>query len=184
MFQDGAYRWHCHPTANTSSHHDLMKIGSACMRFHTAVGTAHRAIEPGRAGSNRPIASTTLIETRDVYFNDDWQVVEERVDGAAAAERQFVWGPNYVDELVLRDRDADANSGNGLEERLYAVHDGLYSVTALVNSAGAVQERFAYTAYGESTVLDANFATDADARARTHCFLHPVCHPAAATRRW
>jgi len=84
------------------------------------------------------------------------------VDGAAAAERQFVWGPNYVDELVLRDRDADANSGNGLEERLYAVHDGLYSVTALVNSAGAVQERFAYTPYGESTVLDANFATDSD----------------------
>jgi len=95
-------------------------------------------------GQNRRIVkkvyvSGSLDETRDVYFNDDWQVVEERVDGAAAAERQFVWGPNYVDELVLRDRDADANSGNGLEERLYAVHDGLYSVTALVNSAGAVR---------------------------------------------
>ncbi|HYO10146.1 MAG TPA: RHS repeat-associated core domain-containing protein [Tepidisphaeraceae bacterium] len=64
--------------------------------------------------------------------------------------------------MIARDRDADASAGNGLEERLYAVHDANYNVTTLVSTAGSVVERFRYTPYGTPTVLDANGSIDAD----------------------
>ncbi|MGL4514554.1 MAG: RHS repeat-associated core domain-containing protein [Lacipirellulaceae bacterium] len=54
---------------------------------------------------------------------------------------------------MLRDRDADGNAGNGLEERLYAPQDAQYNVVALVTPAGTPVERFHYTAYGESRAL-------------------------------
>ena len=37
------------------------------------------------------------------------------------AEIQFVWNLDYVDDLVLRDRDTTANGT--LNERLYSLHD-------------------------------------------------------------
>jgi YD repeat-containing protein len=43
------------------------------------------------------------------------------------------------------------------EEQLYSLHDANNNVTAVVNNAGAVVERFTYTPYGVSTVLDASF---------------------------
>ncbi len=96
---------------------------------------------------------------KDLYYSVGWQMIEERE--SAAVKRQYVWSPAYVDAMVLRDRDADANSGNGLEERLYAQHDANFNVTALVNTSGAVVERYVYDPYGAATVLDANWAADA-----------------------
>jgi len=40
---------------------------------------------------------------RRFYYSSSWQVVEERIDLATDADRQFVWGARYVDDLVLRD---------------------------------------------------------------------------------
>ena len=81
------------------------------------------------------------------------QVIEERLWGESTAERQFVWGVRYVDELVLRDRDT---TGNGtLDERLYALQDANYNVTAITDASGAVVQRFGYEAYGRAEVLAA-----------------------------
>jgi hypothetical protein len=47
--------------------------------------------------------------------------------------------------MMLRDRDADANNannGNGLEERIYVLHDANYDVTAIVDTDGNVIERY------------------------------------------
>jgi RHS repeat-associated protein len=77
------------------------------------------------------------------------------VGGAATA--QYVWSPVYVDALVLRDRDADGQGGNGLEERLWAQQDANYNVTALFDNSGNVVERYAYDPYGEVTVYDAGW---------------------------
>jgi RHS repeat-associated protein len=88
---------------------------------------------------------------RALYYTPDWQVVEERQSGAVVARN--VWSQVYVDALVLRDRDADGNPANGLEERLYALADANYNITALVNTAGSVVERYAYDSYGQPTVL-------------------------------
>src|SRR5262249_48926637 len=72
---------------------------------------------------------------------------------------RYVWSPVYVDALVLRDRDADANGS--LEERLYALADANYNVTALVNTSGQVVERYLYDPYGRFDVNDASWGTRA-----------------------
>jgi RHS repeat-associated protein len=86
----------------------------------------------------------------ELYYSVSWQVLEER-DGSGAVQAQYVWSPVYVDALALRDRDSD---GNGtLDERLYAQQDANFNVTALVNTAGQVVERYAYDPYGQVIVL-------------------------------
>lgn len=111
-----------------------------------------------------PGADGTVDETRHYYYSEQWQVIEEGVGSdpnAARADVEYVWGPQYVDDLLVRYRDADANgsySSPSLEEELYSLVDANWNVTAVTNNIGAVQERFTYTPYGISTVLDASFA--------------------------
>ena len=98
-----------------------------------------------------------------LYYSDQWQVLEERNSASAAyATHQYVWSPVYVDAMVLRDRDANASNDGVLEERLYVTHDANFNVTALVDTGGVVQERFIYDPYGTRSVLDANWAPDAN----------------------
>ena len=97
----------------------------------------------------------------DYYYNEDWQVVEERFEPEqttpdAKATRswvQYVWDLSYVDTPILRLRDADG-IGGGLEEMTYYVTDANHNVTALVKSNGTVMERYLYDAYGQSTAYD------------------------------
>lgn len=101
--------------------------------------------------------SGLLDEARHAFFTDPakWQVVEERADTSLDANRQFVWGLRYIDDLVLRDQDT---AGNGTQdERLYAMQDAIWNVTAVVDTSGDVQERFAYQPYGESDELYPDF---------------------------
>ena len=117
-------------------------------------------------GMNRRIVKNIytggfLSQTRHRYHAPGKdQVIEERVDSSTTAERQFTWGVRYIDDLVMRTRDTDANGS--LDETLYALTDITYDVVALTDATGAVVERFLYDPYGKSTVLDANFALDAD----------------------
>ncbi|WP_010584091.1 RHS repeat domain-containing protein [Schlesneria paludicola] len=92
--------------------------------------------------------SGTLSETRHSYFTDDWRCVEERVGTATTADRQFVWGSRYIDDLILRDRGS---------ERLYALQDANFNVTAVVDTSGVPQERFTYSSYGNPTFLTGSF---------------------------
>ncbi|MCB1235834.1 MAG: RHS repeat-associated core domain-containing protein, partial [Verrucomicrobiae bacterium] len=67
-----------------------------------------------------------------------------------------VWGarPGHRDELILRDRDTD---GNGtLDERLYCLMD-YYNPTAVLNSAGEVRERYAWSAFGLRRIMEADW---------------------------
>lgn len=104
--------------------------------------------------------SGTVSQTRHFYYTDPskWQVIEERVSmspDSASAERQFVWGLRYIDDLIVRDRDT---SGDGtLDERLYATQDANWNVTALTYASGEAQERYAYSAYGVATILTSTF---------------------------
>jgi RHS repeat-associated protein len=104
-------------------------------------------------GLNRRVVAVAGGVTIDLYYSDRWQVLEERVGGQA--KDQYVWSPEYVDALVLRDRDADGNAGNGLEERLWVHQDANWNVMAILNGCGAVQERFTYDPYGMAQVRDA-----------------------------
>jgi RHS repeat-associated protein len=115
-------------------------------------------------------ASGVLDETRHFYFTNRWQDIEERLGStpsSAAANRQFVWGERYIDDLVLRDRDA---SGGTLDERLYALQDALFSVVALVDSNGNdIVERFAYRAYGQSQPITGAFLEQSESSCNWEC---------------
>jgi RHS repeat-associated protein len=63
--------------------------------------------------------------------------------------------PGHRDELVLRDRDTDGNGS--LDERLYATMD-YFNGTAILNTSGAVQERYAYSAFGVHRIVAADFS--------------------------
>lgn len=89
-----------------------------------------------------------LDSTRHYFHSSGWQVLEERVDASSSADRQFVWGLRYIDDILLRDRGG---------ERLCGLQDPNWNVTALSDASGAVQERYAYSAYGVPTVLTPAF---------------------------
>src|SRR4029077_3358524 len=99
-----------------------------------------------------------LSETRHFFYTDPsrWQVIEERLGSSTTAERQFVWGLRYIDDLILRDRDT---TGSGtLNERLYSLQDPNWNVAAIVDSTGDTQERYCYDAYGTASLLTPAFA--------------------------
>jgi RHS repeat-associated protein len=104
---------------------------------------------------NRRVVENPGTE-RVLYYSAEWQVLEEREGGIA--KPQYVWSPVYIDAMVLRDRDADGNSGNGLEERLYVQQDSTFNVTAVATAAGGLTERYGYDPFGLVTVYDAEYA--------------------------
>jgi len=100
-------------------------------------------------GLFRKVRETRGGTTLDLYYSSSWQVIEERISGTAVAS--YVWSPVYIDAMIARDRDSDANGS--LDERLYALHDANFNIVALVDTSGAVVERFAYDAFGGFVVL-------------------------------
>lgn len=111
-------------------------------------------------GMNRRIikklySGGSLSQTRHRYLSSEGQVIEERIDNNNYAERQLVWGLRYIDDLVLRSRDAD--SDETLDERLYSQHDLTYDIIALTDTSGVVVERYWYDPFGACTVLNTDF---------------------------
>jgi RHS repeat-associated protein len=100
-------------------------------------------------GLGRRVSVSSGGTTTDLYYSADWQVLEERVGGVVQA--QNVWSPVYVDALVLRDQSSLHNGV--LDQRLYAVQDANWNVTALLDTSGNVVERYVYDPYGAVSVL-------------------------------
>ena len=99
-------------------------------------------------GQNRRTTKATLTtSTRHYYYSSQWQILEERLNTTTTADRQFVWGLMGLDNLILRDRGT---------ERFYSLQD-VFSCTAIVDTAGTVQERYGYNAFGLSRVMDSDF---------------------------
>ncbi len=101
------------------------------------------------AGSNPAV-------TTDYYYNQNWQVVEETTTPAGGSTRatHYVWDERGVDTPVA----SFSSSG----QTLYYLTDANGNVTSLVdpNAAGgpAVVERYTYDAYGDVTVLQADWS--------------------------
>ncbi len=117
--------------------------GEDTVAEYAYTGDNRRAVRKAYSGG-------VLSETRHFYYTDQWQAIEERTALgniiAADADTQYVWGPQYVDHLILRDRQT--TTSGAVTERLYALRDPNWNVTALVDILGTPLERFTYTAYG------------------------------------
>ena len=120
-----------------------------CSRFERLHELRHDALKR-RIAENAHAATPTVL-----YYSAGWQVVEEREDGIPTA--QYVWSPVYVDAMILRDRDANANPADGLEQRHYVQHDANFNVTAITDPTGTVAQRYEYDPYGQATVLTGNW---------------------------
>ena len=106
--------------------------------------------------STRRTTKTVSGTTTHFYYNDQWRPVEEREGSVTDAKVQYLWGARYRDDLARRDRDS---TGDGtLDQSHYVTHD-FYNPTAILKASDAsVEERYAYSAFGVRTILDANFA--------------------------
>lgn len=99
-------------------------------------------------------ANTT---TEGHAYYDGANLVENR-DLAGVLKAQYVWSPDGM--LILRDANADntsftgdfGGSGSGLEQRRFALADGLGNTTAIANEAGVVEQRYSYDHDGRTTV--------------------------------
>jgi RHS repeat-associated protein len=121
----------------------------------------------GRDALHRHVSDTVGSTVTDRFFSSDWQLLETKV-GSNTVTRN-VWSPVYVDGLVLRDRDTDANGT--FDERLYSLQDANWNTTGLVNAGGTVQERYTYTPFGQVTFRDGSGST-LSASAKDWVFLH------------
>jgi RHS repeat-associated protein len=101
------------------------------------------------------------------FYLNGQQVIETREAASSSTQPeslsptyQYVWSPRYIDALILR----DTYSGGTLQttSRLYYLNDANFNVTSLVNAAGFVVERYAYSPYGKTTVLETDFTLDAN----------------------
>jgi hypothetical protein len=86
-------------------------------------------------------------------ISDTTGTLEERVGGSTTT--RYTRSPVYVDAPLKRERDT--NSDGVLDERLWAVQDANWNVTALTDDGGAVVERYAYDPFGVATVYDASY---------------------------
>jgi RHS repeat-associated protein len=107
----------------------------------------------GYNGAGQRINETHGSTTTDLYLSAANQVLEERVGGVVQARN--VWGPEYVNELIVRDQSSQHNGV--LDQRLYVVQDANWDVTALVDTSGNVLERDDYDPFGAQTVLNVDF---------------------------
>ncbi len=168
---------------NWSSHYDF--TFDAWNRLVTVEDgdTSYTIAEYEYDGDNRRTlkkvyVSNALDYTRHFYYSKSWQILEERIDSASSPERQYVWGLRYIDDLILRDRDADDDSetgdlgiaDSGLEERLYAIQDPNWNVTTIADGSGEAQERYVFAAYGAHIILDAAFSLSSPSYQWQHIF--------------
>ncbi len=101
-------------------------------------------------GASRRVTKTIGNTLRHYYYDDQWRVVEERLNPATTADRRLVWGIRRLDDLILRDRASAA--------RLYALDDKI-NVTAVVDVNGTVQERYGYNGFGGVNYMNTNFGS-------------------------
>jgi RHS repeat-associated protein len=116
-------------------------------------------------GLNRRIvrgvfSSGTLSHKIHYYYNENWQVIEERKEVSGTEDpdpiNQYVWHPYYVDALAYR--LYDSNTDGTPDAEYYYLQDANFNVTAAVNAAtGTVVERYAYSPYGEVSFLNPDF---------------------------
>ena len=121
------------------------------IKVGTSDGTNDEAIFIYDVNNQRVRKEYDSDDDGDIDVNDetiefvwaDGHVIEEYVDGSL--DRNYVHGNQFIDELVLfEDSSGDYH---------YYLQDFRYTVYALVDDTGTVEERYRFDPYGKRTVV-------------------------------
>ena len=116
-------------------------------------------------GLNRRIVRDETSDGGDKihFYCYGHRVVEERKEISNTIDpdslNYYVHCPRYIDSVLFVDHDADTD---GTTERFYHLCDVTYNVTSLVNSTGAVVERYHYDPYGKASIMEPDFTLRAN----------------------
>ncbi|MFP4029897.1 MAG: RHS repeat domain-containing protein [Candidatus Brocadiia bacterium] len=114
------------------------KAGGTTVAEYTYDASSRRRTKKLPGPANSPPSTITFIY-------DGWKVLEER-DGDGNILAEYTHGL-YIDEYVTIETGG---------KRAYYHQDTIYNVKALTDKKGKLIERYAYTAYGEPSVLNKN----------------------------
>ena len=117
-------------------------------RMETATVSGGTASTYAYDALGRRVSKAVGSATATVYVSDgDQEIAEYPLSGVAASpQMKYVYG-QYIDEPVMM-----VNSSG----TFYYHQNNLYSVSALTDSNGALQECYAYTPYGQVTFFGSN----------------------------
>jgi RHS repeat-associated protein len=101
---------------------------------------------------SRRVSKTDATETRNYYYGKLWRCVEERVGGGVKS--QYTWSPVDRWTLIRRTRSVSGT----LDEGRFVLNDYL-DPSAIITSAGAVDERYSYDDFGSCRILTSAFAS-------------------------
>jgi YD repeat-containing protein len=103
-------------------------------------------------------------EVRHYYYDQAGRVITEGIElqGKVVLDREYIWDVNSAQRLICRIRHNVPGQPIGqANERLYALHDMLGNVVALVDEGGDVKERYVYEPQGTVTYLNPDFSDKA-----------------------
>ena len=117
-------------------------------------------------GTGRRVGKTLTyrgdLDGTEHYYYDGSKQIEMRqvLSGQEAVMRQYLWGTQYVDEIVRVDINGDYLSNNdclGAADASYYYHqDANWNVVAVTDNTGAVVQRISYSAYGLPSMTDSS----------------------------
>ena len=117
-------------------------------------------------GLNRRVEKNLESGTDILYLYDGWRCIEKRnATSPGTVLRQYVYGGQYIDEVVCKIEDPDAAA-----VKQYYMHDANFNVVALAEDDGDVIERCWYKPYGTTTFTDAAGANPVTSSAKNNTF--------------
>ena len=95
-----------------------------------------------------------------------WLISQSQIEDRNAADktiRQYVWGMQYIDDLVQIGTNDDPSDGSeqACETTYWGLEDANSNLLGIVASDGSVKERYEYTPYGQRTVYKSAGSDDA-----------------------
>ena len=103
--------------------------------------------------SNRVVTNHGSEITLQVSVGGPGTLEERSADGAL--QREFVYGHDFLEPVVMVDHTSAGALPAGQSEPLYYLQDMMRSVVALTDSTGTVVEKYKYEAYGATYILSA-----------------------------
>ncbi len=123
----------------------------------------------------KKVQSSADLDCTYGYYYDRQSLIEAR-NGSSQTIQQYVWGLDYIDELIQVANNSDPTEDNTCETSYWACIDANFNVSRLIGVIGLDEnsqpvygtvERYEYTPYGQRTVFFSAGSNDPDAYAPT-----------------